>query len=230
MPELERIRLDADTAARPGALRETIERFGRLTARADRDADGREGSPLSRRRARSRRRCGHRARDPRLPGGGANVPARHPARRAQRARCARARDRADVPAGCDAVRVRPTPRVEGFLARSSSAERRSAIRPSPTSCRSSLRAPTRPVSRRCCARCGRGSKGPRNTPRSGAVAAAARAPPGPARREDPRAESAGPPGGDAPRRGEPGAAPARADGRGRRRPAVAVSTRLDSRA
>ena len=50
MPELERIRLDADTAARPGAAaRGDFERFRAATARrADRHADGREGPPLSR--------------------------------------------------------------------------------------------------------------------------------------------------------------------------------------
>ena len=62
MPELERIRLDADTAARPGALRETLERFrGSGPRGADRDADGREGPPLPRRRPRGGRRRRHRA-------------------------------------------------------------------------------------------------------------------------------------------------------------------------
>ena len=92
VPELERIRLDADTAAKPGALREALDRF----AAADRavlvgtqmvakghhfpgvslaavvDAD--TGLAL-----------------PGLPGRGADVPARDPARRAQRPRRARAR-------------------------------------------------------------------------------------------------------------------------------------------
>ena len=63
----------------------------RSLRRAHRDADGREGAPL--RRGRGRRRGGRR-RGPRVPGlplGGADVPARDPARRPERPRRARAR-------------------------------------------------------------------------------------------------------------------------------------------
>ena len=110
VPELERIRLDADTAAKPGALREALDRF----AAADRavlvgtqmvakghhfpgvslaavvDAD--TGLAL-----------------PGLPGRGADVPARDAARRTQRPRRAGQGDRADVPAGRDAAPLRGPP-------------------------------------------------------------------------------------------------------------------------
>ena len=91
LPGLERIRLDADTAARPGALREALERFATAPlGRAHRDADGREGAPLPGRRGRRRRRCRRGARVSRLPLRGAHVPARDAARRPQRPRRARA--------------------------------------------------------------------------------------------------------------------------------------------
>ncbi len=83
LPGLERIRLDADTVAQPGALRDALERFSSgAIRRADRDADGGQGPPLPRRRGRGRRRRGRRSRVPRLPRGGADVPARDAARRA----------------------------------------------------------------------------------------------------------------------------------------------------
>ena len=60
LPELERIRLDADTAAKPGALHEALERFAAGgPRRPDRHADGGEGPPLPRRRAGRGRGRGH---------------------------------------------------------------------------------------------------------------------------------------------------------------------------
>ena len=107
VPGLERIRLDADTASRPGALRDALERFAaarsaaligtQMVAKGHHfpgvevaavvDADA--GSCV-----------------PGLPFRGTNVPARDAARRTQRPGRPGTGDRADVPAGRDAVRLR----------------------------------------------------------------------------------------------------------------------------
>ena len=88
----------------------------RRPRRPRRHADGREGPPLPRRLARGGRRRRHGARAARLPGGGAHLPAGDPARRPQRPRRAGQGDRADVPAGCDAVAVRARATTSpGFL-------------------------------------------------------------------------------------------------------------------
>ena len=111
VPELMRIRLDADTAAKPGALREALDRFvasdrvvlvgTQMVAKGHHfpgvslaavvDAD--TGLAL-----------------PGLPGRRAHVPARHPARGPQRSRRAREGDRADVPARCHSTALRGPPR------------------------------------------------------------------------------------------------------------------------
>ena len=111
VPELERIRLDADAVAKPEELREALERF----ARAERAVlvgtqMVAKGPPLRRRRARGRRRRRHRSRPARLPRRGADVPAPHPARRPQRPRRAGSRPDPDVPAGVARGRARRAPR------------------------------------------------------------------------------------------------------------------------
>ena len=117
VPELERIRLDADAVAKPEQLRGGARavRAGRAR-RPRRDADGRQGAPFRGRRAGRGRRRRHRARPARLSCRGADVPAPHPARGPQRPRGAGARHRADVPArvarggACRAPRRRRLPR------------------------------------------------------------------------------------------------------------------------
>ena len=107
LPELELIRLDADAVAKPEQLAESLARFRDARRRGTaRHADGREGPPLRRGRARRGRRRRHGARDARLSGGGADLPADHAAGRAQRPRRARAGARAVVPARCAADRLR----------------------------------------------------------------------------------------------------------------------------
>ena len=87
LPDLVPIRLDADTAAVPGALAERAAALRRDRPRgARRHADGREGPSLPRRRARRGRRRRHRPRTAGLPRRGAHLPAAHPARRPQRPR------------------------------------------------------------------------------------------------------------------------------------------------
>ena len=99
---------------------------------AARDADGRQGPRLRRRRARRGRRCRHRDGAARLPRRGAHVPADHPARRTERAGRARPRPRPDLPAGLARRRVRRAPRrralygAASWSGGASSATRRSA--------------------------------------------------------------------------------------------------------
>ena len=133
VPELERIRLDADTAVEAGsAARGARPLRRRRSRRPRRHADGREGPSLPRRLARRRRRRRHGARAARLPRRGAHLPARHPAGRAQRSRRAGEGDRADVPARCHSAPVRGAPRRRRLPRRgarragASSAIRRSA--------------------------------------------------------------------------------------------------------
>ena len=136
---------------------------------------------------RGRRRHGPRA--PGLPRRGADVPARHAARRSQRARRPGARARADVPARRDAARVRAAPRRRRLPRRRARAARaRSATRRSGTSSPSSSPGPSRRpplhVLRELRAR----PRGPRRrSARSGAAAPAARPPPCAARGQDVRA-------------------------------------------
>ena len=156
VPELERIRLDADTARSraPCARRSTGSR--RRPRRARRHADGREGPSLSGCVARRRRRRGHGSRAAGLPRRGAHVPARHPARRPQRPRRARAGARADVPARRHAARAtRPATTSPASSPRSSSAGASSATRPSAISSRSSPPAPTPTGRLDCSASCAR---------------------------------------------------------------------------
>ena len=157
VPELERIRLDADTAARPGALRRRSSASRRRPCGADRHADGGQGPSLPGRRPRGGRRCRHRPRDARLPRRGADVPARHAARRAQRPRRARARARADLPARRDAARVRTAARRRWVPRRGARATaRRSATRRCAISSRSS---PRDPMHRRVAQRARGGPRG-----------------------------------------------------------------------
>ena len=100
VPELERVRLDADAAAKPGALRGRARPVrGCRPRRPDRHADGREGPSLLRGRARRRGRRRRGPGDAGLPRRRADVPARDAARRPQRPRRAGARPRPDLPAG-----------------------------------------------------------------------------------------------------------------------------------
>ena len=134
VPELELIRLDADAVAKPEQLAASLARFSRRGRRgAARHADGREGTPLRRRRARRGDRRRHGARDAGLPSRGADVPARHAARRAQRPRRAGPRDRADVPARLAHGRARGAPRRRALPRRGARAARGArlpAVRPS----------------------------------------------------------------------------------------------------
>ena len=129
LPGLERIRLDADTAARAGALARGARalRDGAV-GRAHRDADGGERAPLPGCRGRRGRRRRRGSRVPRLPLGGADVPARDAARRPERPGRARARDRADVPARRDAVRATSSATTSPATSRTSSR----GVRSSPT--------------------------------------------------------------------------------------------------
>jgi primosomal protein N' (replication factor Y) len=96
--------------ARLGAGTQKLEReLEREPRGAARDPDGGQGPPLLRRRARRGRRRRHRAGDARLPGRGAHLSARHPARRPERPRRARAGARADVPARRAPDRARSPP-------------------------------------------------------------------------------------------------------------------------
>ena len=194
VPELERIRLDADTAARPGALRETLERFRERGARRpDRHPDGREGAPLPGCRSGRRGRRRHGPRDPRLPRRGANVPARHPARRPERPRRSRARARADVPARRDAVPVRPAARRGGVPGRGAGATHGARLPAGQPPRHGGRVRSRRGGSRAGAARGARGARGSRgNAPRACAAPAPARPPPGPARREDPASRGRSP--------------------------------------
>ena len=82
VPELQRFRLDADCGRQAGRARRDAALVRRRRAgRPDRDADGGQGPPLRGCLARGRDRRGHGPRRPGLPRGGADVPARDPARR-----------------------------------------------------------------------------------------------------------------------------------------------------
>ena len=152
LPRLTRFRLDADTVEQRGVA-ETLRAFGESRAcRADRHADGGEGTPLLRRRARGGRRRGHRPRPAGLPRGGADVPAADAARRPQRPRRAGPRPRPDVPARRARDRARCAARRRAASSpASSSGGATSAIRRSGTSSASSSRA-RRPASPSRCSR------------------------------------------------------------------------------
>ena len=139
LPELELIRLDADAVAKPEQLAPRLQRFARdRRRRPARHADGREGAPLQRRRARGGDRRRHRSRDAGLPRRGADVSADHAARRPQRARCTGARARPDVPAGRARRSRMPRGTTSGGSSpRSSSGARRSTTRRTRISCGSS---------------------------------------------------------------------------------------------
>ena len=234
VPELERIRLDADTAARPGALARGARALPRRRPRrADRHADGREGTPLPGRRPRGRRRRRHRPRAPRTsaPRSGRSSSSRSSPGRSGRD-APGPRPRADVPAGRDAVRSSPRGTTSrGFLAeRARAARRRSATRPFRHLVAIVASGPERGRRRAGAARAPRrASRASGTTARAGAAPAAARPPPRPARREDGRAEGARPPRRRAPRGRRARDAARRPDGGRRRRSPVALAaTRLDS--
>ena len=187
-PELELLRLDADTTAEPTRLAEVLARFEeadrvvllgtqmvakghhfagvRLAAVVDADTGlGAAG----------------------LPRGGADVPARHAARRAQRPRRARARARPDVPAGRapDHAR-RPACGRRVPLGRARPARARSATRRSSIWCSIVVSGPERdgPLTRSARAAHRAGAPRRRGSSRPGAAPAPARPAPRAASRQD----------------------------------------------
>ena len=133
VPELELIRLDADTAAQPEELAAALRRF-RDTDRAvllgtQMVAKGhhfqawswpRSSTPTPASPARPAR-------------GGADVPARDAARRTQRPRRARAGAGADLPTGCEAARARRAPRRPALSRRRARAPARARLPAVPAS-------------------------------------------------------------------------------------------------
>ena len=117
VPELERIRLDADTAAKRGALQEALERFARPTApssSAPRWSARATTSRASRSRRSSTRTPGSRC--PTSAPRNGPFEARNPARRSERARCARKGDRAELQPDATPLRYAAARHdVAGFL-------------------------------------------------------------------------------------------------------------------